>query len=408
MGEVHTMTGMTNDADVGLPLVSVVITNYNYARFLKACLASVRRQTYPAIECIIVDDCSTDESKTVLDEIASVEPQVVIIRNPTNSGQMYSFYAGFAAGTGEFVLFLDADDLLFDNAIATHVFVHLSSRIHAGFTTCDLAQTLGNRIMTGTYLPETVCAQRPSDARLLRRIDRSMAGVWPGVAIVPDDIEARVTYLTVDPPDRNYYAATSGNCFRRDALGMFLDDKAPMDLRLCADAYIGEAVFLLTGAIAIDVPLFFYRIHGGNGYSKYPDLANRRRVDPAGHLATHKIANRAIAARLTGQAAYFLDHFSFQTYYTALKALLIYVKNATPDDLIAFTAFLDARLADNAETIKARLSDSEFACLPPRPSGTAFVPINRMQKFFAELFLTAGRVLRSSGLSEFGERLWRA
>ena len=46
--------------------ISVVVTNYNYAGYLPQCLDSVRAQTYPHVECIVVDDGSTDDSRTVI------------------------------------------------------------------------------------------------------------------------------------------------------------------------------------------------------------------------------------------------------------------------------------------------------------------------------------------------------
>ena len=52
-----------------LPLVSVVIVNYNYGRFLEDAVESVRGQTYPNVECIIVDNASTDESGSVIDRL---------------------------------------------------------------------------------------------------------------------------------------------------------------------------------------------------------------------------------------------------------------------------------------------------------------------------------------------------
>jgi glycosyltransferase involved in cell wall biosynthesis len=87
-------------------LVSVVIPNYNYARFVGGAVDSVLAQTYPDIEVIVVDDGSTDESKDVLisygDGIKSIFQQ--------NSGVAAARNNAVAASSGEYVAFLDADD----------------------------------------------------------------------------------------------------------------------------------------------------------------------------------------------------------------------------------------------------------------------------------------------------------
>lgn len=397
------------ETSVVLPLVSIVITNFNYARFLAAAVNSVWRQTYPNIECVIVDDASTDGSATEIEKIASARPETKIVINKNNSGQTFSSYAGFVASRGEFILFLDADDILLDNAVATHVFVHLSSRVHAGFTTCDMLQTLDDRVMTGASFPQP-CATRigSSGHGLLRRIDSATSGVWPSAIAMPNTIEDRVCYLAVADAARKFFAPTSGNCFRRDALALFLDDESPMSLRLNTDVYIREAIFLFTGAIAIDLPLFVYRVHGGNGFTKYPDLLNRRTICPASDLMTRKIANRAIADRLAGKASFFLANFGYPVFREALQALLIDVAIAAPSDSDAFALYLFERLKANAEAIRPHCAPAEFARLFDRPSYASTGPNNRPQKLAAEFLRTAGKALRSSYLSALGERLWRA
>src|ERR1700724_2529645 len=104
-----------------LPLVSVIIVNYNYARFLKQAADSVFEQTYPNIECIIVDNASTDESADVLLAISKQYPSTTILRRSDNGGQSLASKEGFEASSGEYVVFLDADDVLLSSCIATDV-----------------------------------------------------------------------------------------------------------------------------------------------------------------------------------------------------------------------------------------------------------------------------------------------
>jgi glycosyltransferase involved in cell wall biosynthesis len=85
---------------------SVIIANYNYGRFLRQCIDSVRAQTYPHVEIIVVDDGSTDDSRAVLESYGSA----VVGVYQQNAGQAAALSAGFARSSGELICLLDADD----------------------------------------------------------------------------------------------------------------------------------------------------------------------------------------------------------------------------------------------------------------------------------------------------------
>src|SRR5437762_9779476 len=93
-------------------LASIIIDNYNYGRFLRDAIDSALAQTYPHAEVIVVDDGSTDNSREV---IASYGDRIKPILKE-NGGQGSAFNAGFAASSGDVILFLDADDLLVSTA----------------------------------------------------------------------------------------------------------------------------------------------------------------------------------------------------------------------------------------------------------------------------------------------------
>src|SRR6202040_3570382 len=125
-----------------LPLVSVIIVNYNYGRFLKQAADSVFEQTYPNLECIIVDTASTDCSAAVLLDISRECPGAKIVRRKEPGGQSLASKEGFEASSGEYVVFLDADDYLLASFVETHVFVHLSLRVPVGFSSSDMIQAV--------------------------------------------------------------------------------------------------------------------------------------------------------------------------------------------------------------------------------------------------------------------------
>jgi glycosyltransferase involved in cell wall biosynthesis len=93
--------------------VSVVIDNKDYAQFVGQAIDSCLAQTYADVEVIVVDDGSTDGS---WDVISSYGSRVTSLRQE-NQGQAGACNAGFAASTGEVVLFLDSDDLLYPGAV---------------------------------------------------------------------------------------------------------------------------------------------------------------------------------------------------------------------------------------------------------------------------------------------------
>ncbi|WP_095012483.1 glycosyltransferase family 2 protein [Tsuneonella mangrovi] len=87
---------------------SFVIANFNYGRFLTRAIDSALGQDWEDIEVIVVDDGSTDDSKSVIDAYGE---QITAIFQP-NSGQRIANNAGFAHSTGDVVVFLDADDVV--------------------------------------------------------------------------------------------------------------------------------------------------------------------------------------------------------------------------------------------------------------------------------------------------------
>lgn len=97
-------------------LVSIVLNNHNYGRFLGQAIDSALAQTYRPIEVIVCDDASTDDSWAVIERYGD---RISALRLAHNGGQAAAMNAGFAASRGAFVLFLDSDDLLDPATVAT-------------------------------------------------------------------------------------------------------------------------------------------------------------------------------------------------------------------------------------------------------------------------------------------------
>ena len=99
------------------PLISVIITSYNYRHFIARAIDSVRAQTYPNLEIVIVDNCSTDGTVAAIEEQYRADPRVRVFVNERNVGELENSNRGFAHSTGAFVLWLSADDWLLPHHI---------------------------------------------------------------------------------------------------------------------------------------------------------------------------------------------------------------------------------------------------------------------------------------------------
>ncbi|HMU53777.1 MAG TPA: glycosyltransferase [Nitrospira sp.] len=118
-------------------LVSVIIPCYNHAHFLGEAIDSALNQTYFPVEVIIVDDGSTDE----IAEIIVTRPSIRYLRQD-NMGLAHARNTGLSHSTGDYVLFLDADDRLLPNAVTTGV--------HALKARKDCAFVFGPFVAIGT------------------------------------------------------------------------------------------------------------------------------------------------------------------------------------------------------------------------------------------------------------------
>jgi len=99
------------------PLVSVICLCYNHDRYVREAVQSVLDQTYHPIQLIVVDDCSTDNSAAVIEEMVKRHPEIHFIRHQTNVGNCRSFNEGLAITKGSYVIDLAADDALLPSRV---------------------------------------------------------------------------------------------------------------------------------------------------------------------------------------------------------------------------------------------------------------------------------------------------
>ncbi|HEX6386419.1 MAG TPA: glycosyltransferase, partial [Anaerolineae bacterium] len=213
-------------------LVSIIITNYNYARFLTDAIDSALNQSYSNIEVIVVDDGSTDESRQI---IASYDHRVIPVLKE-NGGQASALNAGFSHSRGDVVIFLDADDILWHDTVARVVAVF---RDHPEIARVqyrtEVIDSSGNRM--GIIVPPPYLPLPNADFR--------------------HDLLGLINCANWSP--------TGGNAFAAWTLRQIL----PMpesSFRICADYYLSRVNALLAPIRSLDEIGAYYRYHGENRF----------------------------------------------------------------------------------------------------------------------------------------------
>lgn len=94
------------------PLVSIIIPVYNTEEYLEECLDSLCNQTLEDIEIICIDDASNDNSSEILNFYVNMDDRIKLLKNKFNQGQSISRNRGLEIANGEYITFLDSDDLV--------------------------------------------------------------------------------------------------------------------------------------------------------------------------------------------------------------------------------------------------------------------------------------------------------
>src|SRR5690554_319094 len=96
-------------------LFSIIVPVYNTERYLKKCIESIINQSYTNIEIILVNDGSEDLSPSICNEYSKKDPRIKVIHK-RNGGLSDARNHGIKAATGDFILFVDSDDYIKDDA----------------------------------------------------------------------------------------------------------------------------------------------------------------------------------------------------------------------------------------------------------------------------------------------------
>ena len=255
------------------PTVSVVITCYNYAAYVAQSIDSALGQSHPALEIIVVDDGSSDDSLAVIRRYAD---RVHVVAQP-NTGQIVATNRAYALTRGDIVMFLDADDLLAAGAIAAVV---------------------------GQWRPGVVKAQYELDVIDQRgeRLGRRFCNYAPGYdgAAIRAEFQRFGSYL---------WPVTSGNAYGRGFLSqlMPLEAKGP-------DGPLNTVAPLYGEVLVIHRVLGFYRLHGNN-------------------QSNHGTTSASLGLRFTKQVDMRMGEIHYLTRHAALRGATLPAGNLLDQDL---------------------------------------------------------------------------
>lgn len=160
-----------------MPKVSIIMPVYNAAAYLKASVGTVLEQTYRDIELICFNDASTDSSLDILKNFAAADDRVKIIDSKINVKQGGGRNRALAAASGDYVMFIDADDALAPDAVA--ICVETAERESADMVVFDFARwypSSSDRLVTVSQLGAD--AAELSGDNLRRRIIDKATPVW--------------------------------------------------------------------------------------------------------------------------------------------------------------------------------------------------------------------------------------
>jgi glycosyltransferase involved in cell wall biosynthesis len=227
------------------PVITVLITTYNYGRFIEQTIDSVLSQDFPLdqVQIVVVDDGSTDDTAERLKKYGS---RIEYYRKP-NGGQASALNFGISKARGEILALLDADDLFLPGKLA---------RIAEAF---ERNPALG------------MVYHRLQEWHMESGERREWSDFFPVSGDAREDSESFVHYVP---------QPTSCIAFRRSALKDLLP--IPEEIRMLADCYVVALIPFRAPILAIAESLTVYRIHGRNSYStseaQVPTEASAKRL----------------------------------------------------------------------------------------------------------------------------------
>ena len=137
-------------------LISIITPVHNSAQYIEATLDTVLQQTYTHWEMILIDDCSEDTSVAIVEKFMQSDARFKLIRNLEKSGPGITRNKGITAAQGQFITFLDSDDLWFPNFLETSLNTCLDNNFEFVFSSYERKDENLNPLISDFIVPEKV------------------------------------------------------------------------------------------------------------------------------------------------------------------------------------------------------------------------------------------------------------
>lgn len=255
------------------PTVDVIIVNWNYGAFIGDAIDSLRRQTHGLFRGIVVDNGSTDDSLEAARRHIDGDPRFTIVALDRNYGHFGGALQGLKQCNDEFVVFLDADDILFPNFLAAHLQVHLAAHWSLALSSNQAVEIAANGALLNGEM-----SYFGSDSDDQPRGLKSPR-IIPRLAAISDaeyeHLAAQTRYVS-DKVTGWLWTPGSSNMYRRSMIDLFTPafDREP--IMTSTDATFNHALHAVTGSALIMQPLSARRLHGRNDYAALPVLTHLR------------------------------------------------------------------------------------------------------------------------------------
>lgn len=205
----------------GETMISVIIPVFNVNQYIENCVEQLRRQTYQDYELVLVDDCSSDKSYDKCVELAVKYDNIKVHHNEVNKGVSYTRNKGVELSSGEYLCFIDADDIISE---------------------CYLELLYKNLIQAKADISiGTICYENVLDN--IYKSDKYE--IW-------DVKQTLVEYIT----KARFHASACARLFKKDVVKNIVFDE---NLRIAEDkCYMFEAILNSNKIVFQDQPIYYY------------------------------------------------------------------------------------------------------------------------------------------------------
>jgi len=245
-----------------VPSIDVIIPNYQYARYLPACIGSVLSQGVENLRVLVIDNASTDDSLEVARALAATDARIRIIAHPVNVGAIASFNEGIDEAQADYFTILCADDMLTPGSLKRAISILEEN------PAASVAQGRGHIVSAGNAVPDELPAAGPAawtvvpGPAFIENICRQPRQGFVDFTVVRTAVQKRAGHYRKDLPftcDREMLMqlAARGDVARTDAVQGIQQEHSNnissaywQDFRLFLESlYAAIDKFLSTGAV---------------------------------------------------------------------------------------------------------------------------------------------------------------